>query len=51
MDSYWKAAMERAMKIQEVILRAMARKITWFQAAEILGFSDRHARTLPGVWL
>jgi hypothetical protein len=32
---------ERAMKIQEVILRAMAKKITWWQAAEILGFSDR----------
>src|ERR1700745_388404 len=44
MDSYWKAAMERAMKIQEVILRAMAGKMTWFQAAEILGFTDRHLR-------
>ena len=42
MDSYSKAAMERMMKIQEVLLRAMARKITWFQAAEILGFTDRH---------
>jgi hypothetical protein len=28
--------MERTMKMQEVLLRAMARKITWFQAAEIL---------------
>jgi len=37
MDFYSKAAMERAMKIQEVLLRAMARKVTWFQAAEILG--------------
>jgi transposase len=46
MDSYSKAAMERAMKIQEVLLRAMARKITWFQAAEILGFSDRHVRRI-----
>src|SRR5215475_3650734 len=46
MDFYSKAAMERAMKIQEVILRAMARKITWFQAAEILGFSDRHVRRM-----
>ena len=44
MDSYSSAAMERAMKIQEVILRAMAKKITWWQAAEILGFSDRHLR-------
>ena len=36
--------MERAMKVQEVILQAMAKKITWFQAAEILGISDRHMR-------
>jgi hypothetical protein len=42
MDSYSKAATERMLKIQEVLLRAMARKITWFQAAEILGFTDRH---------
>ena len=46
MDSYSSAAMERAMKIQEVILRAMAKKITWWQAAEILGFSDRHLRRI-----
>ena len=44
MDFYPKAAMERAMKVQEVILRAMARKITWWQAAEIIGISDRHMR-------
>ena len=44
MDSYSKAAMERAMKVQEVILRAMAKKITWWQAAEILGITDRHMR-------
>jgi transposase len=44
MDSYSKAAMERAMKVQEVILRAMAKKITWWQAAEIIGVSDRSMR-------
>jgi hypothetical protein len=49
MDAYWKAALERAMKIQEVILRAMAKKITWWQAAEILGFSDRHRRRIRGM--
>src|SRR5437867_10174700 len=38
------AAMERAMKVQEVILRALAKKITWWQAAEIIGISDRHMR-------
>src|SRR5437868_9787836 len=44
MDSYPKTAMERAMKTQEVILRAKAKKITWWQAAEIIGISDRHMR-------
>lgn len=44
MKLYSEAAMERAMKIQEVILRAMARKITWLQAAEIIGISDRQMR-------
>jgi len=44
MDCYSKAAMERAMKLQEVILRAMAKKITWWQAAEIIGISDRKVR-------
>jgi len=29
MVSYSKAAMERAMKVQDVILRAMAKRITW----------------------
>src|SRR5258705_12764393 len=44
MVSYSKAAMERAMKVQEVILRAMAKRITWWQAAEIIGISERHMR-------
>jgi transposase len=44
MDSYPKAAMERAMKVQDVMLQAMAKKISWWQAAEILGISDRHMR-------
>jgi len=38
------SAVERAMKVQEVFLQAMAKKITWWQAAEILGISDRHMR-------
>src|SRR5450755_4785481 len=41
---YTKAAMERAMKVQEVILRAIAKRITWWQAAEIIGISDRQMR-------
>jgi transposase len=36
--------MERAMKVQDVMLQAMAKKITWWQAAEIIGISDRHMR-------
>ena len=44
MFSYTQAAMERTMKVQEVILRAMAKKITWWQAAEIIGISDRQIR-------
>ena len=56
---YPESAMERAMKIQEVILRAMAKKITWCQAAEIIGISDRQMRRWyqrsnlwagPAVW-
>jgi transposase len=38
------AALERTMKIQEVILRAMAKSITWWQAAEIIGITDRQMR-------
>ena len=44
MACYTKAAMERAMKVQEVILRALAKKITWWQAAEIIGISNRYMR-------
>ena len=34
------------MKVQEVILRAMAKKLTWLQAADILGVSPRTMRRL-----
>lgn len=44
MTHYSEAAVERAMKVQEVILRAAAKKITWIQAAEILGVTPRHMR-------
>src|SRR5947209_7896443 len=36
--------MERMMKVQEVLLRAMAKKISWWQAAEIIGVSARTMR-------
>jgi len=44
METYPRAAVERAMKVQEVILRAMAKKISGWQAAEIIGISDRQMR-------
>jgi transposase len=44
MVAYPRAAVERAMRLQEVILRALAKKITWFQAAEIIGITDRQMR-------
>ena len=37
-------AMERAMKLQEVLLRANAKKIKWWQAAEFVGISERQMR-------
>lgn len=46
MRVYSEAAMERAMKVQEVILRAFAKQITWIQAAEILGRSPRQVRRM-----
>jgi len=44
MAIYPAKSLERAMKFQEVILRAMSKEITWIQAAEILGMSDRNMR-------
>jgi transposase len=41
---YPAGAVERAMKAQEVILRAIAGQLTWIQAAEILGCSARSIR-------
>lgn len=38
------AAGERAMKVQEVILRAIDGRLKWYEAAEILGISDRRMR-------
>jgi transposase len=44
METYRRAAVERAMKIQEVILRAVTKKITWAQAGEIIGLCERQMR-------
>jgi transposase len=41
----WPAAeMERVMKVQEVIMKTMAGKLKWFEAAEILGVTPRTMR-------
>lgn len=41
---YLAAAVERAMKRQEVILRALSGALTWLQAADILGIDPRSLR-------
>lgn len=46
MRMYPEIAVEKAMKRQEIILRAYAKKISWIEAAEILGYSPRHLRRL-----
>jgi transposase len=44
MALYPPRALERAMKIKEVITRAMSGQINWIQAAEIIGITDRSMR-------
>src|SRR5215469_3560420 len=44
METYPRAAVERAMKVQEVILRAVAKKINWAQAGEVIGLCERQMR-------
>ncbi len=39
--------MERMMKLQDVILKAMAKKLTWIEAAEIAGMSVRNMQRKP----
>jgi transposase len=43
-EQFPSAEMERAMKIQEVILKAMAGQLKWWEAAEIIGVTDRTMR-------
>jgi transposase len=43
-QQYSVVEMERTMKLQDVLLKAMAKKITWWDAAEIIGVSDRTMR-------
>src|SRR5499433_4157810 len=44
--AYPRSVVERVMKVQEVIIRALAGQLTWIQAAEILGCSPRTIRRL-----
>jgi transposase len=45
---YSATEMERMMKVQDVLLKAMAKKLTWWAAAEIIGVSDRTMRRWRG---
>jgi transposase len=42
--TYAVIAVERAMKVQDVILRAMSGELSWLQAADILGMHPRSLR-------
>ena len=44
MSGYSPAAWERAMRVRDVILQAIAGKMTWLQAADVLGMSPRTLR-------
>lgn len=44
MSLFSPSAVERAMRIQEVILRAASGELTWIQAARIIGVTDRTMR-------
>src|SRR5260370_26283975 len=48
MNCYPRDVVERMMKIQEGMLRALGKKITWWQAAEIIGITDRQLRRWHG---
>src|SRR5262249_33838208 len=44
MEEIPEGEVERVMRVREVMLQAMSKKITWWQAAEILGVSVRTMR-------
>jgi transposase len=43
-QAYSAAEVERMMKLRDVLLKAMAKKMRWWEAAEIIGVSDRTMR-------
>ena len=44
MNEYPRSEVDRAMKVQEVIMRAMSGELQWYEAAEIIGVSCRTMR-------
>jgi len=48
MSEYPRSEVDRAMKVQEVIMRAMNGDLQWFEAAEIIGVSCRTMRRWKG---
>ena len=48
MKGYPAAARERAMKVEEVILRVLGKQLTFWQAAQILRYTPRHLRRVLG---
>lgn len=48
MGEYPRSEVDRAMKVQEVIMRAMSGELQWFEAAEIIGVSCRTMRRWKG---
>lgn len=44
--AYTRAAVERVMKVQEAILRALSGRQSWLQVADVLGVSPRTVRRL-----
>ena len=50
MKMYPESAVRRAMKVLEVILKAIAREIKWIQAADILGVTARTIRRMKASY-
>ena len=50
MRRYAESAVERAMKVQEVLVRAIGGQISWVQAGKILGLCPRQVvRLAPAL--
>ena len=47
--AYPLGAVERAMKVQEVVLRTLDGKLSWLQAADVPGRSPRSTGDWPGT--